>query len=143
MYKKVIEAAMSKCYNSSAVHYFGQVLCDEDDKGGCNMANVGRKHGVNIRTCMLEANISLDSFAKHLGYSIKDVWNVIEGKVIIPPVELDKIASLFETTKSELINRESDTLVLDLQYMKEFSNPDNLDRILDLMDEYVELREVM
>jgi len=143
MYKKVIDAAMSKCYNSSAVNYFGQVLCDEDYKGGCNMANVGRKLGVNIRTCMLEANISLDSFAKHLGYSIKDVWNVIEGKVIIPPVELDKIASLFETTKSELINRESDTLVPDLQYMKEFSNPDNLDRILDLMDEYVELREVM
>ena len=143
MYKKVIDAAMSKCYNFSAVHCFGQVLCDEDDKGGCNMANVGRKLGVNIRTCMLEANISLDSFAKHLGYSIKDVWNVIEGKVIIPPVELDKIASLFETTKSELINRESDTLVPDLQYMKEFSNPDNLDRILDLMDEYVELREVM
>lgn len=107
------------------------------------MANVGRKLGVNIRTCMLEANISLDSFAKHLGYSIKDVWNVIEGKVIIPPVELDKIASFLETTKKELISRESDSLVPDLQYMKEFSNPDNLDRILDLMDEYVELREVV
>lgn len=107
------------------------------------MSNVGRKLGVNIRTYMLEASISLDSFAKHLGYSIKDVWNVIEGKVIIPPVELEKIAGLLETTKSELINRESDTLVPDLPYMKEFSNPDNLDRILDLMDEYVELREVV
>lgn len=107
------------------------------------MANVGRKLGVNIRTCMLEANISLDSFAKHLGYSIKDVWNVIEGKVMIPPVELDKIAGLLETTKSELVNRESDSLVSDLQYMKEFSNPDHLDQILDLMDEYVELREVI
>ena len=78
------------------------------------MANVGRKLGVNISTRMLEADISLDSFAKHLGYSMKDVWNVIEGKVIIPPVELDKMASLL-----------------------------NLDRILDLMDEYVELREVV
>lgn len=78
-----------------------------------------------------------------MGYSIKDVWNVIEGKVIIPPVELEKIAGLLETTKSELINCESDTLVPDLQYMKEFSNHDNLDRILDLMDEYVELREVV
>lgn len=107
------------------------------------MANIGRKLGVNIRTYMLEAKISLDSFAKHLGYSTKDVWNVIEGKVIVPPVELDKIASLFKTTKSELINRDSDSLVPDLQYMKEFSNPDNLDRILDLMDEYVELREVI
>lgn len=107
------------------------------------MSNIGRKLGINIRTYMLEANISLDSIAKHLGYSIKDVWNVIEGKIIIPPVELEKIAGLLETTKSELINRESDTLVPDLQYMKEFSNHDNLDRILDLMDEHVELREVV
>lgn len=107
------------------------------------MANVGRKLGVNISTCIREADISLDSFAKHLGYSMKDVWNVIEGKVIIPPVELDKMACLLKTTKSELINHESDSLVPELQYMKEFSNPDNLDRILDLMDEYVELREVV
>lgn len=119
------------------------MFCGEDYKGGCYMANVGRKLGVNISTCMLEADISLDSFARHLGYSIKDVWNVIEGKVIIPPVELDKIASLLKTTKSELINHESDSLLPDLQYMKEFSNPDNLDRILDLMDEYVELREAV
>lgn len=117
------------------------MLCEEEYKGGRNMANVGRKLGVNIRTCMLEANISLDNFARHLGYSIKDVWNVIEGKVIIPPIEVNKIASLLGTTKSELINHESDCLVPDLQYMKEFSNPDNLNRILDLMDEYVELKE--
>ena len=107
------------------------------------MTNVGRKLGVNIRTCMLEANISLDNFAKHFEYSIKDVWNVIEGKVIIPPVELEKIASFLGTTKSELLNRESDSLGSDLQYMKEFGDPENLDRILDLMDEYVELREVV
>ncbi len=106
------------------------------------MANVGRKLGVNISACMLEADISLDNFAKHLGYSIKDAWNVIEGKVIIPPVELEKIASFLGTTKSELMNRESDSLVPDLQYRKEFNNPDNLNRILDLMDEYVELREM-
>lgn len=105
------------------------------------MANVGRKLGVNIRTCMLEANISLDSFAKHLGYSNKDVWNVIEGKVIISPIELKKIADVLKTTKKDLLNREASSLVPDLQYMKEFSNSDNLDRILDLMDEYVELRE--
>ena len=107
------------------------------------MANVGRKLGANIRMCMQEAGISLDGFAGNLGYSMKDVWNVIEGKVIIPPVELEKIANLFGITKNELLNRESDSPIPDLQYRKEFSNPDNLDRILDLMDEYVELRDVL
>lgn len=107
------------------------------------MTNIGRKLGINIRAYMLEADISLDSFAKHLGYSIKDVWNIIEGKVVIPPVELDRIAHLLKTTKSELVNRNSDTLVPDLQYMKKFNNPDNLDLILNLMDEYAELKEAI
>lgn len=119
------------------------MLCDEDDKGGCNMANVGRKLGVNIHAFMLEANISLDSFARHLGYSIKDAWNIIEGKIIVPPIELERISNFLGTTKDNLLNNRTDSMVLDLQYMKEFSNQDNLDIILDLIDEYVELREAM
>ena len=107
------------------------------------MANAIRKIGINIRICMQEANITRERFAEHFGYSIKDVCNIIEGKVIIPPVELEKIADFLSTTKNELINKESDSLIPDLQYMKEFSNPDNLDKILDLMDEYVELKEVV
>lgn len=107
------------------------------------MAKVGRKLGINISMRMLEANISPDNFAKHLGYSMKDVWNIIEGKVIVPPFELEKIAKVLCTTKSELLNREADSLVSDLQYIKEFSNLDNLDKILDLMDEYVELKEIV
>ena len=106
------------------------------------MANVGRKLGVNIRA-LLEANISLDSFAEHLGYSIKDVWNIIEGKIIVPPIELERISKLLGTTKEDLLNNKTDSLVPDLQYMKEFSNLDNLDKILDLMDEYVELIEAI
>lgn len=107
------------------------------------MANVGRKLGVNINIRMREADISLDSFARHLGYSKKDAWNVIEGKVVVPPIELEKIADFLGTTKDELFNQDSDNLVPELQYMKKFSDSDNLDRILDLMDEYVELKEMI
>ena len=107
------------------------------------MANLGRKLGVNIMTSMQTSKVDLDSFAEQLGYSVKDVWNIIEGKVVIPPSDLERIASLLGTTKKDLIDRESDSLIPDLQYMKEFSDPENLDKILDLMDEYVELREAI
>ena len=107
------------------------------------MANIGRKLGVNICVFIQKANISLESFAEHLGYSIKDVWNILEGKIMLPPNELDRISGVLGTTKSELISYESDNQVPELQYMKEFSNPDNLDIILDLMDEYVECRECL
>ena len=59
----------------------------------------------------------------------------MEGKVIVPPFELDKIAKFLGTTRSVLFNCEPDSLVSELQYMKKISDPDNLDRILDLMDE--------
>ena len=98
------------------------------------MANLGRKLGVNIMTSMQTSKVDLDSFAEQLGYSVKDVWNIIEGKVVIPPSDLERIASLLGTTKKDLIERESDSLIPDLQYMKEFSDPENLDKILDLMD---------
>lgn len=105
------------------------------------MANVGRKLGVNISVFLQKANISPEIFASKLGYSVKDAWRIIEGKVIVPPIELDRITNILGTTKTDLMTYEADYKVPELQYMKEFSNPDNLDKILDLMDEYVECRE--
>lgn len=62
---------------------------------------------------------------------------------MLPPVEIGKIAELFGKTKKELLSYEADKFVPELQYMKQFSNTDNLDKILDLLDDYVELKEVM
>ena len=107
------------------------------------MANIERKLGTNIYTFMHNVNISLENFAENLGYSIKDVWNIIEGKIIVPPVEIERISKFMGTTKNDLLNNEPDNLTSDLQYIKEFSNPNNFDKILDLIDEYVELREVV
>ena len=56
---------------------------------------------------------------------------------------MKKIADLFGKTKSELLCYEEDKFVPELQYMKEFSDTDNLHKILNLLDEYVELKETM
>ena len=105
------------------------------------MANIRRKLGINVFELMQKAGISLENFAEQMEYSTKDVWNVIEGKKLLPPVELERIAKCLGTTKSELVNYQTNGRLPELQYMKEFSNPENLDKILDLMDEYVECRE--
>ncbi len=105
------------------------------------MANVGRRHGASIFALMQKADISLDRFKEKMGYSTRDAWNIIEGKVIVPPVEFDKIANVLGTTKGEILEYDAGEFVPELQYMKKINNPENLDRILDLMDEYVECRE--
>lgn len=105
------------------------------------MASIGRKLGVNIFTLMQDSGISHEELAKKLNYTVRDMYRVIEGRLMLPPIEIERIAKILGKTKSELLNYESDKVVPELQYMKEFSNPDNLDTILDLLDDYVELQE--
>lgn len=107
------------------------------------MANIGRKLSVNIFTLMQNSGISREDLAEKLNYTYRDMCRILEGKLMLSPVELGKIAELFGKTKKELLSYEADKLVPELQYMKEFSNTDNLDKILDLLDDYVELKEAI
>ena len=107
------------------------------------MANIGRKLGVNIFTLMQNSGISREDLAVKLNYTYRDMCRILEGRVMLSPVEIEKIAGALGKTKKELLDFEADKLVPELQYMKEFSNTDNLDKILDLLDDYVELKEVM
>lgn len=107
------------------------------------MANIGRKLGVNIFTLMQNSGISREDLAEKLNYSYRDICRILEGKLMLPPAEVRKIAELFGKTKQELLHYETDKFVPELQYMKEFSDTSNLDKILDLLDEYVDLKEAM
>ena len=107
------------------------------------MANIGRKIGVNIFTLMQNSGISREALAEKLNYSYRDMCKILEGKLILSPIELKKIAAAFDKTMQELLNYEAEIFVPELQYMKEFSDTKNLDKILDLLDEYVDLKEAM
>ena len=107
------------------------------------MANLYRKIGVNVYTFMQKADLTPEDLAEQMSYSMKDVWNVIEGKVMIPPVEIKKLASTLGVSGDDLINKVPERLAPNLEFMKEFSNPESLYKVLDLMDEYVEIREAI
>lgn len=107
------------------------------------MASIGRKLGVNIFTLMQDSGISREEMAEKLDYTYRDMCRILEGKLLLPPVEINKIAKILGKTKKELLNYEADKIVPELQYMKEFSDTDNLDKILDLLDDYVELKEAI
>lgn len=107
------------------------------------MANVGRELGANIFTLMQDSGISREALAGKLNYTYRDMCRILEGRLMLSPAELGRIAELFGKTKQELLHYKTCKLVPELQYMKEISDTDNLNKILDLLDEYVELREVM
>lgn len=107
------------------------------------MDNVGRKIGFNIFTLMQNAGMSREDLAEKLNYSYRDICRILEGKLMLPPAEVRKIAECFGITKQELLHYEADRFVPELQYVREFSDINNLDKILDLLDEYVYLKESM
>lgn len=107
------------------------------------MSNTARKIGVSILTLMQNAGMSREDLAEKLNYSYRDMCRILEGKLMLPPVEVRKIAEFFGITKQELLHYEADRFVPELQYVREFSNINNLYKILDLLDEYVNLKESM
>ena len=65
--------------------------------------------------------------------------------MFVSPKELERISEKLDTTPEYLITfKPTDKCLLpDLEYNKEFSDVDNLYKIIDYIDEYIELREQM
>ena len=103
--------------------------------------NIMRKIGVNIFMLMQNAGLSIEDMTKKLGYSYMDMCRIIDGKAMLPPSELNKIANVFEKTVQELIDYETEEYPFAIY--KKCINQDTLNIILDLLDEYVELVEAV
>lgn len=125
-----------------AILYIDCILLSGLEERECkDMTNVGRKLGVNIFTVMQKSGISREELAQKLQCSYREVCRILEGKIMLPPRRIVEIASVLGMTKHDLMNLRSDRAVPELEYMKEFTDLNNLDRILDLMDEYIDLKE--
>ena len=99
------------------------------------MGNFARLLGNNIRDCLKKQNKTIEEFSNDMGYSIQEGYKIIEGRILIPPNELNKISNYLHCEKESLLLENSN---LD-KY--QFSNQENLDFILDLIDDYIYLRE--
>lgn len=109
--------------------------------GGMDMSNVSRKLGNNIDYYIRKNNNTLEGFAEKFGCSVRDIQSIVEGKVLLSPSMLEDIAKVLNISREDLVSNDYGNRVPELQYRKKIKNPDNLDKILDLMDEYVKCRE--
>lgn len=107
------------------------------------MSRLGRKLGTNIYTAMQKSGLSREQMAEKTEYSFRDICRMLDGRLIITPDRLGKFAQVLGVEKVDLMRDVDGDFVPELQYMKEFKSPENLDKILDLIDMYVELEEAM
>lgn len=90
--------------------------------------DITRKIGINILKLMQENNVSREELADRLNYSYRDICKILDGRLILSPKEIEAFANFFGKSKQELSYL--DNIIFD-------------DKILDIIDDYVNLREAL
>ena len=91
------------------------------------MSNNNRIIGQNIVSAMNTAKLPRSDLAKSISCSYREVCLILEGRIVIIPKRLVKIAEILHTSKSKLIDSSNST--------------DSPDMILDLINTFVLLKE--
>lgn len=101
-----------------------------------------RMLGRNIQLDMEKLGIPEMEFASKLGYSLSELRKIFEGKMLMARHDLEKIAMQLNESYEKLIQiRSKDEYESIFDCMGCFSDDENEDKILDLIDTYIELKE--
>lgn len=65
--------------------------------------NICTKLGNKIKELALQNSIEIEELAYRLKYTYTDMTRIIEGELIVPPIEIERIAKIFGKTKQEFI----------------------------------------
>lgn len=96
------------------------------------------KIGSFIKLKMMEQNKSIQSLAEESGYSTKDIGKILDGRLFLSPKQIEEIAGILDLDINEMINCID---VDSIEYVGEFTNEENKDKLLDYIDRYVDLKE--
>lgn len=106
--------------------------------------NNSRIIGNNINLELKKQSIERSDFANELGFSLVDVYRLIEGRLFVPPTHLLKISEILGITKEQLMENkgmiEYNSLV---HNFRDFKIESNQELILDLIDMYADLAEAL
>lgn len=104
------------------------------------MASNLRLLGNNIK-CIADKNkLDANGLASACGLSLSDIHRVYEGRLVLTPVQISAIARTLGCSINQLLVR-SEGFVSYGECMGEFKNPENEDKILNIIDDYIDLRE--
>lgn len=96
---------------------------------------------LSIYELMRKNNMTCQEFGDALGYPITDVDRILFGEVLLPPVEIEKIAKLFGLTKQELMYYRNidDSTKISIEIMTE--NPNMYINLKKLVERFVKMDE--
>ena len=95
----------------------------------------------NISRAMFQKNIRVKELSSHTGLSDDDVLRFLEARKILSLKTIKKIAEYLDMDLYSLFNDRFHLHYLNIHSLDEFSDPNNEDKILDIMDSYCNLRD--
>ena len=100
-----------------------------------------RRLGQNIKKASLEKYASTEAVAQAISLSVADVTRVFEGRLLLSPVKLKELSKLIGTSVRELLDVTGEYDFVEC--MGTFTNKENEDKILDMIDNYIDLLEAI
>lgn len=104
--------------------------------------NYSRVMGNNVELELKRHNWNVEEFADKVGLSIVDAHKLLEGRLFLPFAMWSVVGDAVGLSTEQLMQqREKEDYCKLLQNFREFDNPDNQDKILDMIDMYADLEE--
>ncbi len=110
------------------------------------MNEMNRVFGNNVKLFIYNKKLDEQVVAEHLNYSQYDLWKIMDGRLFLDDDEKQDIAKELQTTVEELYIPRSEMEYHDAGCMEcrgEFSSADNKKHILDLLDVYCDIQELI
>lgn len=105
------------------------------------MAAELRRLGQNIEKASYAIYDNIGDFAKATGLSVADTYKLFEGRLMLVPSKLKEIANLVNKSLLELLDINGDYTFVEC--MGSFRDKKNEDKILDMIDDYIDLSEAI
>ena len=109
--------------------------------GGLGMATELRRLGRNIEIASKSAYRNIEDFAKEINLSTKDMYRLFEGRLLLAPSMFMKIAEVLKKPLNELLDTSGEFAIVEC--MGSFKDKNNEDKVLDIIDNYIDLIEAI
>ena len=105
------------------------------------MAAELRRLGYNIEKASQRKYNTIEEFANVVNLSLRDVHRLFEGRLVLSPFQLKAISEKVDISLKELLDVSGKYNLVEC--MGSFKDKRNEDKVLDLIDDYIDLMEAI
>lgn len=112
-------------------------------EGGPKMNYKGRVFGQNLSFYMDKQGISPEEMAEELGYTVNEIYNIIDARQYVSMAEKKNIANILKISVDDLITENNTFDNPCLECRGNFTTLENKNLILDLFDSYCDIQQLL